>query len=99
MIRGNFGKIKKVLLMVYVMIFNKTLCTAYKSTVQTEQAMNLYKFVMPGLHWQQDDYTPVGQQYVLWVFLYSFLEHFWRFQCPRTILNMLKISKNGGNYL
>lgn len=47
---------------VCIIKLSESICTAYKSTVQTEQAMNLnHKFVGPGLNWQQDDYTPVGQ--------------------------------------
>ena len=35
---------------------NKSICAAYISTVQTEQAMNLltFKFVGLGLDWQQE---------------------------------------------
>ncbi|MBU3172042.1 hypothetical protein KPL49_11160 [Clostridium estertheticum] len=55
-----------------MVILKKSLCTAYKSTVQTEQAMNFKKVRGAGPKRQQDGYIPVGQFIVLRFFYTHF---------------------------
>lgn len=55
----NNNNILTIMLLRDILIYN-TLCTAYKSTVQTEQAMNV-KFMRPGRILATDNTTSVGQ--------------------------------------
>jgi hypothetical protein len=79
-----------------------SLCTAYKSTVQTEQAMDLK---LSSWGW-----ALIGSRRIIYLwdsnmfygfFLFPSLRTFLkpRLQCHRVIINMPGSSENGGNYL
>jgi hypothetical protein len=52
-----------------------SICTAYQSTVQTEQAMSFFKLVGLGQFWQQDYYNTCGTVKCSAGIFYTYFEH------------------------